>query len=217
MIRIFKHYIPKSILYLAIIECIILYLVIWFALSMRFVQIGDVAPRIDEYNAEKIFYVVIVYLVLLATGLYRLDTCRDIKISVVRLSVSMVLSFFAISVALFMFPEIDIWRSVSVYAIAITYVVLIFGRLIFLKYVDHESIETRVIVLGAGKRAKRVLECNDKTTSNIKFIAFLRMGENENEIKDAKNFSDIESLEKLVEEEACQEIVVAIEERRGIC
>tara|TARA_R110002096_G_scaffold367840_1_gene561117 strand:+ start:55388 stop:56776 length:1389 start_codon:yes stop_codon:yes gene_type:complete len=215
MIRIFKHYIPKSILYLAIIECIILYLVIWFALSMRFVQIGDVAPRIDEYNAEKIFYVVIVYLVLLATGLYRLDTCRDIKISVVRLSVSMVLSFFAISVALFMFPEIDIWRSVSVYAIAITYVVLIFGRLIFLKYVDHESIETRVIVLGAGKRAKRVLECNDKTTSNIKFIAFLRMGENENEIKDAKNFSDIESLEKLVEEEACQEIVVAIEERRG--
>lgn len=215
MIRIFKHYIPKSILYLAILESIMLYLVIWLALSMRFLQIGNVAPLVNEYNAEKIFFVVIVYLVLLATGLYRLDTCRDIKISIVRLSVSMVLSFFAISVALYMFPNIDIWRSVSVYAIAMTYIVLLIGRLIFLKYVDHESIETRVVVLGAGKRAKRVLESNDKRTSNVKFIAFLKMGSNEDEIEGAKNYSDIESLEKLVKERACQEIVVAIEERRG--
>ena len=41
------------------------------------------------------------------------------------------------------------------------------------------------------------------------------MGETEDVIKDAQDFNEIESLEKLVEEEACQEIVVAIEERRG--
>jgi len=127
----------------------------------------------------------------------------------------MVLSFFAVSVALYMFPDIDIWRSVSVYAIILTYLFLISVRFFFLHFVDHESIETRVIVLGAGKRAKRVLESNDKTTSNVHFIAFLKMGDTENEIKDAKNFKDIEGLGKMVEEEACQEIVVAIEERRG--
>ncbi|HPF45545.1 MAG: TIGR03013 family PEP-CTERM/XrtA system glycosyltransferase [Alphaproteobacteria bacterium] len=215
MIRIFKHYIPKSILYLAAIECIMLYLVIWLALAIRFDQIGDPVPGFNDYTAEKIFYVVIVYLVLLATGLYRLETCRDIRISVVRLSVSMILSFFAISIALYMFPNIDIWRSVSVYAIILTYLMLISVRFFFLHFVDHESIETRVIVLGAGKRAKRVLESDDKSTSNVKFIAFLRMGENENEIEGAIDYKDIESLEGLVEKRACQEIVVAIEERRG--
>ncbi|HRW29007.1 MAG TPA: TIGR03013 family PEP-CTERM/XrtA system glycosyltransferase, partial [Emcibacteraceae bacterium] len=66
-----------------------------------------------------------------------------------------------------------------------------------------------------GKRAKRVLESDDKSTSNVKFIAFLRMGENENEIEGAIDYKDIESLEGLVEKRACQEIVVAIEERRG--
>lgn len=192
-----------------------LYLVIWLALALRFEQIGDQAPGFDDYTAEKLFYVVIVYLVLLATGLYRLDTCRDIKISTVRLSVSMILSFFAISVALFMFPDIDIWRSVSVYAISLTFLALITGRVLFLYFVDHESIESRVIVLGAGKRALRVLESNDKTTSNVNFIHFIRMGETENEIEDAIDINDIKNLGEFVEENACQEIVVAIEERRG--
>ncbi|HRW30136.1 MAG TPA: hypothetical protein P5227_09085, partial [Emcibacteraceae bacterium] len=108
-----------------------LYLVIWLALAIRFDQIGDPVPGFNDYTAEKIFYVVIVYLVLLATGLYRLDTCRDIKISAVRLSVSMILSFFAISIALYMFPNIDIWRSVSVYAIILTYLMLISVRFFF--------------------------------------------------------------------------------------
>lgn len=215
MIRIFKHYIPKSILILALIECVMLFLMIWLAMALRFAQIGDPIPTFSEYLPEKIFYVVIVYLVLLATGLYRLDTCRDIKMSAVRLSVSMVIAFLAVSVGLFMFPDIEIWRSVSVYAIVSTYLFLISVRFFFLHFVDHESIETRVIVLGAGNRAKRVLDSNDKKTSNVKFITFVRMGEGENEIEDAINFDEIECLEKFVEDNACQEVVVAIEERRG--
>ncbi len=215
MIRIFKHYIPKSILILALIETGLLYLVIWGALALRFVQINSAPPTFFQYTYEKIFYVIIVYLVLLATGLYRLDTCRDIKNSAVRLSVSMILAFVAVSVALFMFPNIDIWRSVSVYAIVMTYITLMICRALFLYFVDHESIEKRVIVLGAGPRAKRVLDSNDKTTSNVKFITFLRMGKTENTIPDTVEYDQIECLEKLVEETACQEIVVAIEERRG--
>lgn len=215
MIRIFKHYIPKSILALAIIECIMLYFIIWLAMIVRFKQIGDVPPTFYNNTTEKIFFVIIVYLVLLATGLYRLDTCRDLKMSAARLSVSMVLAFFAISVALYMFPDITIWRSVAVYAIVFTYLFLIFDRFIFLYFVDHESIEKRVIVLGAGSRAKRVLESNNKATSNVNFIAFFKMSENENEIKDATDYNEIENLEKFAEANSCQEIVVANEERRG--
>ena len=200
---------------LALIECAVLYFVIWSALSIRFIQIDSIPPSLDEYITEKIFYVLIVYLVLLATGLYRLDTCRDIKISAVRLSVSMVLAFFAISIALYLFPDVDIWRSVAVYAITLTFVSLISVRFLFLYFIDHRSIEKRVIVLGAGQRAEKVKESNNSATSNVNFITFLKMGENENSIKDAKNYGDIECLEKLVEEQSCQEIVVAIEERRG--
>lgn len=215
MIRIFKHYIPKSILVLALIESVLLYLVIWCALALRFEQIGNTAPSFNEYTTEKIFYVIIVYLVLLGTGLYRLDTCRDIKMSGVRLSVSMVIAFLSISVALYMFPDVDIWRSVSVYAIILTYFVLISARFFFLHFVDHESIEKRVIVLGAGARAKKVLDSNSKATSNVKFVAFLKMADDEKSIKDAIKYEEIGGLQKLVDDKACQEIVVAIEERRG--
>lgn len=212
MIRIFKHYIPKSILILALIECVMLYIAIWMAMAIR---IGDEAWGFYEYSTEKFFYVLIVYLVLLATGLYRLDTCRDIKMSVARLSVSMVLSLLAVSATLYMFPSIDIWRSVSVYAITITFLLLILSRLFFRYVVDNKSIETRVIVLGAGKEAKRVLNCNGKATSHVNFIAFIRMDENENSIEDAVDYESVESLEKLAKDNACQEIVVAIDERRG--
>ncbi len=215
MIRIFKHYIPKSILALAIVESIILYFVIWGALALRFLQIGDPPPNVSEYALEKISYVIIVYLVLLSTGLYRLDTCRDLKNSAVRLAVSMALAFIAMSVVLFMFPNINIWRSVTFYAIILTYISLILFRYIFLNFVDHKSIEKRVIVLGAGERAKRVLDSNNKTTSNVIFKAFLKMGKTETSIENAIDYKDIESLEQLVAQESCQEIVIAIEERRG--
>jgi len=178
-------------------------------------RIGDSAWSFYEYSFEKFYYVMIVYLVLLATGLYRLDTCRDIKMSVARLSVSMVLSFFTVSATLYMFPSIDIWRSVSVYAITFTFPLLILSRFFFLYFVDNKNIETRVIVLGAGREAKRVLNCNGKATSHVNFIAFIRMDKNENSIEDAVDFESVESLEKLAKDNACQEIVMAIDEQRG--
>lgn len=215
MIRIFKHYIPKSILYLAVFESVLLYLIIWLAQTLRSIQIGDATPAISDYIEEKIFFVLVVYLVFLATGLYRLETCRDIKFSVVRLVVSMLLAFVAVSVGLYMFPNVDIWRSVIFYAFILTFFVILLSRIFFLKLVDHRSIEKRVIVLGAGKRALKVLESNNNATSNVKFKAFLQMNDQETEIKDALKFKDLESLQGLVDQEACQEIVVAIEERRG--
>lgn len=215
MIRIFKHYIPKSILYLAVFESLLLYLIIWLAQTLRYIQIGSSAPEIGDYIEEKIFFVLVVYLVFLATGLYRLETCRDIKFSAARLLVSILLAFVSVSVGLYMFPDVDIWRSVILYAFILTFIVILLSRFIFLKLIDHRSIEKRVIVLGAGQRALKVLESNNKATSNVKFKAFVKMSEEETALEDAIPFKELDSLQALVEQEACQEIVVAIEERRG--
>lgn len=215
MIRIFKHYIPKSILYLAIFESLLLYLIIWLAQTLRSIQIGDSVPQIGDFFVEKIFFVLVVYLVFLATGLYRLETCRDIKFSAARLLVSMLLAFVAVSVGLYMFPNVDIWRSVILYAFILTFLVILLSRFLFLKLVDHRSIEKRVIVLGAGKRALKVLESNNNATSNVRFKAFVKMSDQEIAIDDAVDFKELDSLQSLVDREACQEIVVAIEERRG--
>lgn len=215
MIRIFKHYIPKSILYLAVFESLLLYLIIWLAQTLRSIQIGDTVPAIGDFMVEKLFFVFVVYLVFLATGLYRLETCRDLKFTAVRLLVSMALAFIAVSVGLYMFPDVDIWRSVILYAFILIFVAILFSRFLFLKLVDHRRIEKRVIVLGAGKRALQVLESNNNATSNVRFKAFVKMSDQENEVKDALCFKEIDSLQSLVDQEACQEIVVAIEERRG--
>ncbi|PHZ83915.1 TIGR03013 family XrtA/PEP-CTERM system glycosyltransferase [Paremcibacter congregatus] len=214
MIRIFKHYIPKSLFYLGILECLILLAAIWAGLSFRFYQADLDMPAISTYAVEVMAYVFVVYIVLLATGLYQLDACRELKVTGIRLITSLGLSFLILSVVLYMLPEIDLWRSVIVYALVLTYPGLLFSRYIFTHIVDLKGLKRRVLVLGAGERAAMVRTCGQNNGGTVEFIDFLRINKSEDVISDAVPFKDAQPLKDYVTEHAVQEIVVAIEERR---
>jgi len=215
MIRIFKHYVPKSLFFLGIIECMILFVAIWAALNIRFQQIGMLDEGAASHIIEICAFVGIVYMVMLSTGLYRLETCRDYKLTIARLATSLGISLLAISVILYLFPNIDLWRSVIVYALVITYVGFLLSRYVFLHMVDLDRLRKRVLVLGAGEKAAQIQERGNREGSNVQFIRFLKMDDKEDKVEDAIAFDQIKSLRDYVKQHTVQEIIVANQERRG--
>lgn len=214
MIRIFKHYVPKSLFILGLGEAVILLGAIWGGLNFRYYQAGLAAPDFSTNVLGFFSFVLVVYIVLLATGLYQLDACRDLRVTIIRLSTSLSLSLIVLSVILYMLPEIDLWRSVIIYAIFLSFAGLLFSRYIYVHIVDLKRLKKRVLVLGAGERAEMVRTCGSGDRSDVKFVSFLRINNSEDRIKTAEDFKKIKSLKKYIKKFSVQEIVVAIEERR---
>ncbi|WP_138379641.1 TIGR03013 family XrtA/PEP-CTERM system glycosyltransferase [Luteithermobacter gelatinilyticus] len=215
MIRIFKHYIPKPLLYLGMIECLILFAAIWAGMHIRFSQVGMNYVGISGYAVEMGSFVVIVYVVMVATGLYQLDTCRDMRLSLLRLVTGLFLALVAMSVIIYLFPDIDLWRSVMFYAFVFSGGALTVSRFIFQRVADMEQFKKNVLVLGAGDRALEVKKSGQGRSSHVKFSGFLRMDDNENAIPEAIPYESLPSLQDFVHQNHVQEIVVAIQERRG--
>ena len=215
MIRIFRHYIPKPLLFLGIIECLLLLAAVWAGMSIRFSQIGIQDVKIADYIPEVSAFVVTVYVVMLATGMYQLEACRDFRVSLLRLVVSMFIALLTISVILYMFPDIALWRSVVFYALSFSGLGLLVIRYIFLHMVDMQQFKKSVLVLGAGERANRVRNSGLNQGSHVRFAGFLRMSDQETDIEEAAPYGSVGILKDYVAENHVQEIVVAIQERRG--
>ncbi len=215
MIRIFKHYIPKSLFILGVVELFILLGAIWGGMNFRYILAELSVPSFSSVVVEILSFVLLVYIVLLATGLYQLDACRDLRITVIRLTTSLGLSFIVLSVVFYMFPDIELWRSVLLYALILAFAGLLINRYFYTRIVDLRRLKRRVLVLGAGGRAEKVRDCGTIESNDVEFVCFLRGNNTENRIENAKDYNEDHPLKEYVAEYAVQEIVVAIEERRG--
>ena len=216
MIRIFKHYVPKSLVILGIVESLILLGAIWGGMNLRYSFAGLNVPDLSNNIGEIVSFVLVVYIVLLATGFYELDACRDLKVTVIRLTTSLGLSFITLSVVLYIFPTIELWRSVIIYALFLAFVGLMISRYFYLNIVGLKGLKKRILVLGAGDRAERVRTCGKVDTNDVNFVCFLRVNKTETTIKTALDFNENHSLEDYISDLSVEEIVVAPDERRGV-
>ncbi len=217
MFRLFRHYIPKSLFFLGLIEAVLLGLSITGALYLRYWMIDIAPPGVSEHLLDLAFYVAINLVVMLALGLYQHGTCLDLKVVSGRLIASFGLSFVLISIIFYIYPTILIWRSVFLIAVIFSFIVILIARAIFSAYADHSRFKRRVLVLGAGPRAKSMLSLKSNDISEgFLCVAFLKMNKQETAVSEAYDFQDILSLVDYARELGIDEIVIASEERRGM-
>ena len=215
MVRIFKHYIPTALIWLGIIEGLLLLIAVRAALIVRYWIAEISVPAWQDGWVQVILLVTVSYVVMLSTGLYMLETCRDFRLSLMRLFVSMIISALLMSVILFSIPEVDLWRSVIFLSYVFAYIVFIISRFSFLHIVDLSRFKNRVLVLGAGERADLVRVMGAYKSSHVFFVDFLSMTDKEAIVPNSRKFQSIKDFPAFVEKNSVHEIVVAIQERRG--
>ncbi len=216
MIRIFRHYVPRSLAVLGLAEALVLFVAVELAARLRFAELGIAAGPITARLIEDIAFVALAYVAMLAVGLYQLEHCRDLRMTLVRMIAAWVFAFIGMSVVFYMFPDVSLWRSISFYALLIGFVGVFVLRFLFSRLVNHEALKRRILVLGGGARAAKLGEL-ERANNNADFtvVDYVRMQPSETAIKTAIDRASIDNLSTLIEADAISEVVLALDERRG--
>jgi sugar transferase (PEP-CTERM system associated) len=215
VIRLFKHYVPYAVLFLALVDICLLIAAGETAWVIRAHQIGMTVDYIGNRLWPLFTFALSVQVAAMAVGVYGPDALQSLRFAVARLLVAVSLGVIFQSIMAFALPGMTLWRSNSLYAMGLAFVFLAFSRAILGSLIGGEAFKRRLLVLGAGKRAERIKALEAKPGSGFVVVGYIAMSENKRVIPEAINRDAIYNLADFVVKMGASEVVLAIEERRN--
>ncbi|CDO36717.1 TIGR03013 family XrtA/PEP-CTERM system glycosyltransferase [Novosphingobium sp. KN65.2] len=215
MIRLFKHYIPHSVVLLWLVDIVLLISANEISWRVRAGQIGmdagDIGDRLLPHGA----FAAVLVLSMISVGVYGTDALRSMRFAAARLLVAISLGVIALSFVDFLAAGQHFWRSTLAYSMGIAIVLLILNRLLLSGILGTSAFRRRVLVLGAGARAQRLRELGERPESGFVIVGYIAMSEAQPVVEEAIARGAIHNLTRYVENLGVSEVVLALEERRN--
>jgi len=171
---------------------------------------GPILPRAASFA----FWVIIG---MISVGMYRARQRPHFRAMLARIIVAVCLGALADILYFYLFPSQATGRGILIGAALISFLILPLSRLYLLKFFDINPVRRRVLVLGSGQTAARIgalRRSSDKRRFEI--VGFVPGSPVEREYAEQSGFSPLfSSLEEAVEKTLINEIVIALDERRG--
>ena len=215
MIRLFKHYIPHSVLLLGLLDFALLIGAGELGWQLRARQIGMDPGVFSVRLTPLLLFAVLVQTAMIAVGVYGSDALRSLRYATARLLVAVSLGIIALSVVYFMVPGTTLWRSNLFYAMFISLALLVLIRLLLGGLLGTSAFRRRVLVLGAGMRADRLRKLGERPEAGFAIVGYVGMSAAEPVVVEAIHRDAINNLTRYVENLGVSEVVLALEERRN--
>lgn len=215
MIRLFKHYIPHSILLLGLLDFVLLIGAGELGWQLRAHQIGIDPGMVPMRLTPLLLFAVLVQTAMIAVGVYGSDALRSMRYATARLLVAVSLGIIALSVVYFMLPGRTLWRSNLFYAMFIAMAFLVLIRLLLGGLLGTSAFRRRVLVLGAGARADRLRKLGERPEAGFAIVGYIGMSSAAPVVEEAIHRDAINNLTRYVENLGVSEVVLALEERRN--
>ena len=215
MIRLFKHYVPHAVLLLGLLDLLLLLGAAEAGWILRARQIGMDVDQITTRAAPLISFALSIQTAMIAVGVYGTEALQSIRFAFARLLVAISLGVIFLSVMHFVLPDLTLWRSNSLYAMALAIALLLAVRLLLGSMLGGEAFKRRLVVLGAGNRANRIRELEQRKGAGFLIVGYIAMNDGTQVIPEAINRSAIYNLADFVVRLAASEVVLALEERRN--
>jgi sugar transferase (PEP-CTERM system associated) len=215
MIRLFKHYIPYPVIFLGILDFILLALAAELGWILRASQIGIDWGAVYDRPGPILSFAIALQLGLIAVGVYGNESLQSLRFATARILVAISLGVIFLSLMAFALPGITLWRSNSLYAMVLAIFLLMTIRILLGTVLDNDVFKRRLLILGAGSRAKRLSEISKRQESGFIVAGYVNMNEGPAHVEDAVRRSDIDDLPQYVIDLEVSEVVLALEERRN--
>ena len=199
MVRLFKHYVPHTVLFLGLIDFVLLMLAGEAGWLLRLWQIGGEADPDVRRLPHLIAFAAVLQLAMIGVGAYTVDALRSMRLAAARLMVAVSLGVLLLALIFFLVPYITFWRSNLLYAMLFALFALFGVRL----------------VLGAGPRAARLQVLAREEGAGFAIAGYVGMNDGAVAVPTAVNRSDIANLTDHVVRLRVSEVVLALEERRN--
>jgi len=222
MLRIYNHYISRTVFLLFCTEVFVLMTVFYISIFLRFPDNEDVTVSYETFVLflpEVITFTILMTLSMTAIGMYQLEFRPDIKAIMTRLMPSMTLSFGLMTLIFYLLPDLHFGRGILGIAMFLALPTLLIIRCILLMWFNLEILEYRAVVLGTGKKAMECVTLHKINSNNkgLKIVCFIPISGEESYVESSKiqKRQKSESLISFAKRFNANEIIVAIENRRG--
>ncbi|MGH6652992.1 MAG: TIGR03013 family XrtA/PEP-CTERM system glycosyltransferase [Sphingopyxis sp.] len=215
MFRLFKHYVPHAVVWLALIEFFALLGSAEGAWHLYAHQAGFDAGDFADRWLPILTFAISNSLAMMAVGMYGTEALRSMGFATARLLAAISLGVIFLSLTGFLLPTATLWRANSIYAMGFAISLLFLIRLAMTQTAGADQFRRRILVLGAGARAARLRALADEPGSGLTITGFVAMAEGETAIADAVSHSAVPSLAEHAVALGAGEVVLAMEERRN--
>ena len=215
MFRLFKHYVPHAVVWLALIEFFALLGSAEGAWHLYAHQAGFDAGELADRWLPLLTFAVSNSLAMMAVGMYGTEALRSMGFATARLLAAISLGVIFLSLTGFLLPDATLWRANSVYAMGFAIALLFLIRLAVTQTAGADQFRRRILILGAGPRAARLRVLADEPGSGLTITGYVAMADGETAIADAVPRDAVASLADHAVALGAGEVVLAMEERRG--
>lgn len=219
-VRIFRHYIHLPFFILGILDIGILFGA--FCLSTFFRYFGDVAFFTDHFQyvwLSALVFGITNMVVMIALGVHQARIEEGLSGMMLRTIMALILSL-PLSLTAFLLFEDWLWylggEGILTTASVFGFFMLGIVRSLFFRLVGDDAFKRKVLVLGAGYRARQLLE-DLRTPFNHKgfhLIGFVPMPDEPIEVSEENLVHLPQTLHRYILKEPVREIVVGVDDRR---
>lgn len=160
--RLCRQQTQRWYLQLAIIELGLLLLACCLAFYTRFgFAHAEVAPTVDPFPWQAIIFALTIWVSMLALGLYQRHGRQPggtLAGILLRLALAVAAGAVTLIILYFLIPSTGMGRGLLAFALLWALVLLMLARVVFLMATRGKFLKRRVLLLGAGRRAREFLE-----------------------------------------------------------
>jgi len=215
MVRVFRHYIPTAFVLLGVFEALILILSVYLGISLRY-WVSDTVLSYDGVLLGKaLLFSVVMLSAMTFMGLYQRHMREGVEGALVRVAAGVALGLVLLSIIYYVFPAAVLGRDEAVVSSLLALSSLIAVRFAFVRYVDEEVGNRRILVLGVGSRAQAINRLLRRKTDQRGFtiVGYVKFPGERATVDANIILHDLTLLELSIKYQV-DEIVVAIEDRR---
>jgi len=214
MVRLFKHYIPKSLVVMTIAEVVISVISVYMGVSIRFEAKSDELHESIFFSA--VVFAAVIYGSMVTMGLYQRHLRDGRRGMFIRICVAFMISFGVMSMLFYLFPELTLGRGVFAYAFIFALAGVVATRYVYIKAVNREDLKRRILIIGAGEKANLIETLLKRKTDRrgFKIVGYVIASNEDVRVPDSCIIEHKTTLMNIVDEYDVDEIVLAITDRR---
>jgi len=215
MIRVFRHYLSSAYLGLFILEVVVLFFSMYWGAGLRFFYTDSWYSN-DYIILSSSIFACVVTLSNVGLGLYRRSLSWDDYHLLSRIGISFFSAALVLLVVYYSFPEFTVARSVLVYSYVVALLGILICRTLFYTYAKHSKLRKKLLVIGVESNASKLVASNDEYIHRgFNVVACLNLTNAPVMVTGYRVISEYESILSVVQELDIDEIVMALDDRRG--
>jgi sugar transferase (PEP-CTERM system associated) len=217
MLRLFKHYIPKSLFALGAAETAWFFVSVYVGTWLRFRGGEAVFPEsVLPVWPKALLYATVMAVMMMAMGLYRRDARDGPGGMPLRVLLGFALGLVVLTLLFYVFPDLILGRGMFGYTHSVALAGVAIGRLVFLRLADQALFKRRVLVLGTGELARLVAEADSGSSgSGFEVVGYVHQP-GDHDVVDYRSILSVPTnLVDLVVSHRVDALVIAVPDRRG--